>query len=97
MLHLSCEIASSFLASSKHCSEGELLVQWGPERLGTRHSMASAASCLPVQELAASCFTPGCLAGSWGSRGELVQLVARKPGLLLGEEGFIAIDDLCSS
>ena len=31
--------------------EGELLAQWGPERLDVRHSAASTASCLPVQEL----------------------------------------------
>lgn len=42
--------------------------------------------------LAASCFARGGPVGSRGSRGELVQLAARKAGLLLGEEGFIAID-----
>lgn len=36
---------------------------------------------------AAFCLTHGGPVGSWGSRGELVQLVARKAGLLLGEEG----------
>lgn len=46
---------------------------------------------------AASCLTHGGLAGSRGPRGELVQLEAGKVGLLLREEGFIAINDLCSS
>ena len=46
---------------------------------------------------AASCFTHRGPAGLQGSRGELVQLVAGKAGLLLREEGFIAIDDLRSS
>lgn len=35
--------------------------------------------------------------GWQGACGELLQLVARKAGLLLGKESFIAVDALCLS
>lgn len=75
-----------------------------PQGLCARHSTASTTPCLPGQELGRQ--HPASLAGvPWDGRGPvgscyswwLLQLVARKAGLLLGKEGFIAVDALCSS
>jgi len=98
-LCFSCESASSFLACSRHCCQRASCWRGGDWRgwvPGT--ALPAPRPAFPFRSRAGSIlFARGGLAGSCGSHHELVQLVARKAGLLLGEEGFVAGDDLHSS
>lgn len=79
--------ASPFLASSKGCCW-----QGSCQCSGTREARHQAWHCNILHTgawQAASCFPLGGLLESQASHGELVQLVTRKAGLLLGEEGLL--------